>query len=328
MLGARRWTTEAGARGLTLHGFAPETRQWRSLTLARGPGMDPAFDPQQAYRLPIWGARSAQSLIGQRLTLPQPLLSDDGGVAPTLPEAPRAEAHIAGARALIAAGAAFARWAELRLDLAARTGDGLRRRLTPIPVLIVPARFGGLAYDDFAQNYEWEAFDHAGDRLLLTLPAEDHLIASRLVEMRRPPLLLAESASDRLALRPVAVLSEGAQGLEITNLTLDPWAHTERRSGVLEAMRNLVAPRATPPLRRTNQLAKLAGRALDAAVIACAGGQRLDLDALERACEDAGLFTLAGSVRRMHEQSDVLSALACAYISQELATSLDRLQAS
>jgi hypothetical protein len=326
MLGARRWTTEAGARGLTLHGFAPQTRQWRSLTLARGPGMDPAFDPQQAYRLPIWDARSAQRLLGQRLILPQPLVSEDGGVAPALPEAPRIQARIAGVQALLASGAAFARFAELRLDLVARAGDGLRRRLTPLPALIAPSRFGGLGFDDFAQRYEWEAFDRAGDRVLLTLPAEDHVIARRLAEMHRPPLLLAESASDRLALRPIVILSDGAQGLEIINLTLDPWAGAERRQGALEAVRNFMMPRAVPPAMRANPLADLTRRALDSAATTCAGGQRVDLDALERACEDAGLLALAGAVRRMGEQGDVLSALACAYIAQELATSLNWLQ--
>jgi len=133
---------------------------------------------------------------------------------------------------------------------------------------------------------------------------------------------------DRLALRPIAVLRGGAQGLEVTNLTLDQWAPEERPRAALDAVRNFLMPRAAPPAARASPLSALTRRALDAAVTTCAGGRRVELETLERACDDAGLLALASAVRRLRERADVLSALACAYISREIATSLDWLQGS
>jgi hypothetical protein len=323
MLGARRWTTEAGSRGLTLHGFAPEDRCWRSLTLARGPGMDPAFDPQAAFGLPVWGARAGRALIGQVLHLPRALLADDGAIAPTLPEAAIIQSRIPDTRTLLLRGAAIASWAELRSDFAARVGDGLRRRLAAIPALLAPARFGGLGFDDFAQTYEWEAFDQFGDKVLLTLPADDHLIARRLAEMSRPPLLLVETLGDRPALRPIAVLTDSANGIEVVNLNLDQWTHPPRARGALDAIQSILPRRAPPPASTPSPLVELTQRALDGAATVCAGGKGADLEKLERLSETAGFVALARAVQQMQVRQDDVSALACAYIAQELETTLN-----
>src|SRR5262249_32443435 len=117
MLAASVWRTEAGARGLTMHGFAPLEKQWRSVTLARGPGMDPSFSPRAAYTMPLWGAGRASAFMGKTLHFKQPLVAEDGSVAPTLPEPVSVGDRIASARAMIEAGAAHLSWREVRRDL-------------------------------------------------------------------------------------------------------------------------------------------------------------------------------------------------------------------
>jgi hypothetical protein len=71
VLGAVRWSTESGARGLTLHGFAPLEERWHSIVQARGPGADPTFDPRLAFTMPLWRAGAANTLIARFCTCPR-----------------------------------------------------------------------------------------------------------------------------------------------------------------------------------------------------------------------------------------------------------------
>jgi hypothetical protein len=319
MLGAVRWSTETGARGLTLHGFAPTERQWRFVTQARGPGMDPTFDAGLAYTMPLWGQSSVKALVGNIVHLPAPLTSVDGAITPTLPSKPSLRGAIPRARALLENGIAVANWGELRRDVALRAGAGLHRRSAPLPALIAPTKFGQLSFDDFTLSYELEALDQFGDAVRLVFSSDAHLNAKRLSEMSRPPLLLAETSldQDRPALRPVAVLHDGAQNLEVVNLTLDDWPRKSDPASAIDALQALLPRKRSASRLLQDPLADLARRALAEATIVCAGEPSHQLQQLEQQCDAGGLTMLAGAIRRMGAERTAGSALASAYLAGE-----------
>jgi SWIM zinc finger len=113
MLGATTWRTDAGARGLTLHGFAPEERRWRSVSIARGAGMDPTFDPRAAYQMPLWGAGVASATMGKVLHLAKPLVAADDTLATTLAQPAALASGIRNLNTLIDVGAAAVSWADM-----------------------------------------------------------------------------------------------------------------------------------------------------------------------------------------------------------------------
>lgn len=322
VLGASRWRTEAGARGLTIHSFAPETRQWRSVVQARGPGVDPSFDPTMAFTMPVWSAPSGKALMGRVVHLPAPLVSADGSVAPTLPQAPLLRDAIPRARVLIENGAAIGLWAELRDDIATRRGSGLHRRATPLPVLLAPQKFSPLSFDDFTLNYEIEAIDPAGDAVRLVFPHESHLDARRLSETGRPPLVLAETSGDldRPALRPISLIHDGSQGVEIINLTLERWVKPQPNA--LDMLKDVLPRRAAASRISNDPLADLARRALGEAATVCAGGAPANIAQVEQSCDAAGLAMLAAALRRMDGERGPATAMATAYLATEALASL------
>jgi hypothetical protein len=223
---------------------------------------------------------------------------------------------------LIKSGAAVTDWQALRRDLHARLGSGLRRRSAPVPVLLAPARFGGLGFNDFAQTHEWQAFDQRGDRILLSLPGEAHELARRFnAEAAHRLVVLAETAGelDRPSLRPIAMLFDVPTGLQAINLTLDEWPHTRGLRAMPGALREFMSRRATPPAVMHDPLRALSRRALDAAVSSCAGAQVSNLEDITRACEAAGLVALAKALERMGAQRNAVNSLSAAYLASEVA---------
>jgi hypothetical protein len=322
VLGAVRWSTESGARGLTLHGFAPLEERWHSIVQARGPGADPTFDPRLAFTMPLWRAGAANTLIGKILHLPAPLISADGAIALTLPETPTVRGSIHQARSLLENGAAINAWSQLRSDIAMRRGAGLHRRATPLPALIAPTRFGALSYDDFTQNYEFQALDAFGDAVRLVFDSQSQLDARRLSESGRPPFLLVETTGDpdRPALRPIAVVHDGASTLEVINLTLQTWTRDTRSP--LGALQDLLPRKAAAARIAQDPLADLARRALVEATIVGAGEPAPNVAQLEQSCDAAGLSTLAAALRRMSVTRDAPAVMATAYVASETLASL------
>jgi hypothetical protein len=276
--------------------------------------MDPFFEPRAAYKLPLWGAAQPAALMGSILHLPQPLVADDDAVALTLPSPVQPSGRITSLAALLEAGAAFNRWAALRADLHGRLGLGLRRRASPAPVLISPACSGELSFNDFSEEYEWVAWDESGERLLLSMAAEDADTARRVVDLPEDRLILAETAGtlERPSLRPIAIIQEQAEGIAVINLRLDPWP----RTGADAATRRRESP--TAALRPRDLLSDLAQRAVNAAVESCAGAADRDSAALARECETAGLLSLATALELMSTRRDVPHALATAYLASEV----------
>jgi hypothetical protein len=321
MLGAAIWRTDTGARGLTLHGFAPEEHVWRSVSIARGAGMDPSFSPRAAYDGPLWSAGPARSLIGKALRLPEALVAEDEVIAPSLPQPAVVRSSVGNLRSLIECRAAALDWQELRRNVAARLGDGLRRRSSGVPALLAPSKYGSPFFNDFAQTYEWEALDQSGGCILFTLPGVEHEFSRQLAGLSASPhLVLAETveASGRAALRPLTILFDGADGIEAVNLTLDDWPKSRPA-----ASRQALSARR---LQSTNDFSRpiltLAQRVIGTAISILTGGLAAEVGQLGQACEAAGLVELANAVERMCTRKDPRSALAAVYLASEAGTGL------
>jgi hypothetical protein len=317
MLGAAMWRTETGARGLTLHGFAPEERIWRSVTIARGAGMDPSFSPRAAYDSPLWGAGPARRLVGKVLRLAESLVAEDEAIAPTLPQPADVHSSVPNLQSLIEVRAATVDWRELRRDVAARLGDGLRRRPLGVPALLAPYKYGNLSFNDFAQTYEWKAFDQIGSSTLFTLPGGEHELAQRLNELSSPRHLVLAEAIERsgsAAFRPIAVLFDGADGIEAVNLTLDDWPKSSP-DGLRQARPRRRQQPASDP---SKPLLSLTQRVVDAAVSILTGSQAAEIGQVGQACEAAGLAGLASAFERMCDRRDPPSALAAVYLASEV----------
>jgi hypothetical protein len=321
MLGAAMWRTETGARGLTLHGFAPEARVWRSVSIARGAGMDPSFSPRAAYDSALWGAGPAKSLIGKAVRLPEPLVAEDEAVAPSLLQPAAVQSSIRNLQSLIESRAVAVDWRELRCDIAARLGDGLRRRALGVPALLAPSKYGSLSFNDFAQTYEWEGFDQIGRRVLFTLPGEEHELARRLTGLSASRHMIVAEAIEGAgcaALRPLTVLFDGADGIEAVNVTLDGWP----KSWPAGSRQALSSRRQRPTNDPSRPLLSLTQRAVDAAVSILTGSHAVEFEQLEQACEAAGFVELANAVKRMRDRKDPQSALAAVYWASEAGAAL------
>jgi hypothetical protein len=192
-------------------------------------------------------------------------------------------------------------------------------------VLLAPASYGGLAFNDFAQCYEWDVFDAAGDRLLFSMPSDAHELARRLSGTAlRSHLVLAEARADlgRPVLTPITVLFNAANGVEVVNFDLDYWSQSGSLQAALNAATQLITRRAPPTAAARGPLLDLSRRALDAAVSTCAGAQVADVNDISRGCEAAGLLALASAVDRMEVRKNIESSLATAYLASEVAASM------
>lgn len=325
LIGASSWRSEASARGVTFFGYAPQEKRWHSAAVARAAGQDPTFDPRIAYGLPLWNAGQPAKLMGHALHLPDPLVANDGSIALTLPRPATITTPIGSVRALIEAGAAHPSWTSLRRDLGSRFGGGLKRRAQPAPALLAPAKYGGFAFDELAQVYEWEVIDQSGDRLVLTIPASAELLAQRLRrEAPRFRLILAEASVGqvRLVFRPITLIAEKAGTLEVVNLDLDEWLRPRDLRSAFESAQELFAKPSAPTAPPHDPLRDLASRALDAAAAVAANAKPADLDALTSACESAGLLSLANALESMAQSRSIAHALRTAYLASEVRTAL------
>jgi hypothetical protein len=325
LLGASCWRNDSGARGLTVHGFAASEKRWYSAVQARGPGQDPSFDPKAAYRLALWGAGTAENLMGHAVHLPEPLVAGDNSIALTLPRPAAVASRLRSIDAVLESGAAHVRWEALRRDLSERFGGGLQRRALAAPALLAPAKFGGFAFDAFEQIYEWEAIDHTGEALRLTLPAGADDLALRLRrESRHIRLILVEASAgqDRPVLRPIAIYADREGALDIVNLSLDRWPLAKGMRGVIDAAQEALFKPKAPAAPPADALRRLAARALAAAAAIGAGTQPADLEDLARSCEAAGLITLAESLEHNAAEPGIAEALRTAYLASEIQAAL------
>ena len=318
ILGATAWRTLAGARGLRVYAYAPALKRWLSAGPARAAGADPSFEPRQAYGGALWAAGSIADSVGRVLRLNAPRISADGQIAADGraeildPAAPFDQRPFENAL--------HRDWLAARADLAERIGGGLRRATRPEPILIAPARFGAIGFDDVAQRYRIEAIDQRGESLPLELGPEDDAAPRRMRAIgRRLKAVLAEATVDgeRLRLAPIALLGEGEGRLRVWNLGLDHPTRADLLGATPWRRKIEKTSDAASALRRLDPLQRLAAAALELAVETARGAQPPAVARLRAEAESLGLAQLARMIGRARA-GDVPSALRLAYMAGEI----------
>ncbi len=324
LLGAARWRSLVGARGVTAYGYAPDEHRWFSVSDGRAAGMDPGFSPANAYLGSLWGKGSMQELIGKSVNLAEPSAAADGSLSMRAGGKAATVGRNIAARSLVESPAASTDWAALRAELAKRMGRGLRRRAVPVPALIAPHGFRGFDFNDLEQVYEWEAIDDAGDSLVLSIPGEDHETAQRLKESgRRIKALLVEASlgPHGLRYRPITAVSDRRQAPEFVNVDFDRWS-SRRALKAISRLSDLLKGAKKPAAARIDPLWTIVADTLDALVAKLGRSPTVDLERVRLRAESAGLVSLAAAVREMGVNDNVDSALKAAYIADEIETSL------
>lgn len=169
-LGAAKWETAGGSRGLRLHLFAPVEREWYSLVQARGAGMDPGFSPQSVYSNPLWSLAPLQKMIGSILRLRDAKTTDDNQIAPEGGEAEGIGDCMAALQTMRDAGQLFTHWRDLRSDVSKRLPVGLSQQGASVPVMMRPSQIVDSALDEIAQVYRVQALDEDGDAIMIEMP--------------------------------------------------------------------------------------------------------------------------------------------------------------
>lgn len=170
--GGERWSTDAGARGVTAWFVEPQTGRWLSTTLARGAGQDPAFRPAEAWRVqPMWHAEPLAVLAHARIELEGARRSIDDRLS-----APASARATIGARDVCPDPAwpgVVREWRDLRAAWLRQTGLGLAAVEIPTARLLAPTAIALPYFDDLAQQLVWPVRDVAGEWLALTLDHEE-----------------------------------------------------------------------------------------------------------------------------------------------------------
>ena len=229
--GGERWTSAAGARGVTAWFMVPETGAFLSTTLARGSGQDPGFSPREAWRTQVlWHSAPLSDLAHAAITLTGTRRSADNRLS-----AP------ASATAVIAAPkvtpdpngpGVVRRWDDLRAVWLGQVGLGIDTTEQAAAALIAPVQIAPPFFDDLAQQLVWPVRDEAGAWLALTLdhdepvsPAITALEAHVRSGWQGMVLVRMERNGERLTLRPITLFGRGSDQTDPVDLSLweQPW---------------------------------------------------------------------------------------------------------
>lgn len=200
-LGARIWRSDSGARGMTLYGHDAASGLWVSTHQGRAGDLDPGFSGWTAFRTALFGASSPAVLLGRRLRLEAPRLSEEGVLAPE----PGELREGLGSDPL----PAFADWRAARADLAARLGSPLTRGEARAPLLLRPTRIGPIEHDPARGGSRIWVEDAQG--LRLSLSVAQPWGAEPALQREKMPLLLTEGweARQRPELALISTILEG-----------------------------------------------------------------------------------------------------------------------
>lgn len=311
--GGERWSTDAGARGVTAWFIEPEAGCWLSTTLARGAGQDPTFQPAEAWRAqPMWQAEPLAVLAHARIVLEGARRSIDDRLS--APASARATIGARDMRPDPAWPGIVHNWRDLRAAWLRQTGLGLEAVESPAACLLAPTAIALPYFDDFAQQLVWPVCDVAGKWLALTLnheepvaPAIDALEANVSSDWQGMVLVRLVRAGDTLEARPVTLFGLG----EAIDLTL--WQR--HQDGPARARGNGGRPFARVPRGGTDAvLAATWRQLLDCAETGPALAQSLrgetgdGIAAHAERLDSHGLPALAGLMRRAGNAKGMLAA--------------------
>lgn len=318
--GGERWTTPAGARGVTAWFHEPATGQWLSTSLARGPGQDPAFHPREAWQnQPYWSAESLAALSHASFTLTGANRSADNRLS-----APAAAIAAINARK-VAPDPAWAcvvrHWEALREQWLAQVGLGIDTAEQAAVALIAPSAIAPAFFDDLAQQLVWPVRDVAGNWLVLTLDHEEPvstaieaLEAKVRTGWQGMVLVRLERQGERLAARPVT-LFDSDDPVDLT-LWQKPWRFPGSEGGAvrgwLERLRQVGARRfeIAPRSGTDTALARAWRHVIDRAEIGPSLARTLDTERAAHAerLEQYGMVRLAELLRAADSSAGLLAA--------------------
>lgn len=213
--GAETWRSANGARGVTGYFRDLGSDRWLTLSLARGVGQDPLFDPLRAYaHEAVWGGQTLATLSTSRIAVGSVSVSAAGRMSSAAKDV---TVHGTSAKLDGAAGG-FDRWSSLRDDLRTRFIGGLVHQTVPLqPVLLEPKRTAAPWFDDLLQQLCWPIEDRDGSWLILTVPLDPdrpdnfERVSSALPGAGYAGLVLAGAAMGQAsyALRPITLIDSG-----------------------------------------------------------------------------------------------------------------------
>jgi hypothetical protein len=324
--GAETWRSANGARGVTGYFREVGSERWLTLSLARGAGQDPLFDPLRAYaHEAVWGGHTLATLTTSEITVGSVSVSAAGRMSST------AEGVTLGSAAVIQdeANGVIDRWSRLSDELQARLVGGLIRQTVPLqPVLLRPQRTAAPWFDDLLQQLCWPIEDGDGSWIILTVPLDPdrpdqfERVSSALPRAGYADLILAAVSlgQTRYILRPITLIDSG--GVRALDLSVSP--APPRSFG--ESMRAWFA-------RQPRQFS-LRGKAsslnlLDEVTAALTGIAETGLRArgaavapfahLAARARDAGFATLEPLLDRLDQTRDVAhDVLACRFVVDQL----------
>lgn len=320
LLGIARWRSIAGARGATCYGYAPEEKRWFTVSDGRASGADPGFSVDSVYDNSLWGGGPVRKLVGWQLELTEPSAAADGSLSLHVFSKPaKAHARVTTSQ-LFEADAAFDNWRALHDSLAENLGSGLRRRVSPLPVVIVPKRFRGFGFNDLDQVYELEIADSKGDTIILSIPGEEHDTARRIKQNARKikALLIEVSVSaNGLSYRPVTAFLDEKSSIACVNVDFDEWPYRIGQKAIGKIGDLLIGSR-EPATRMIDPLAAICSDVIEALVGKVGRSTMVEMEKLRLRAESAGLVALATALKGVQIDDSVESALKAAYVTTEI----------
>ncbi len=324
LLGAAKWRSVAGARGVTCYGYSPAEKSWFSVRDGRAAGTDPSFSPDSVYFNALWGGGSMKDLIGCHVNLPGPSAAADGSLSLHSFSQPAREGPAIPTRTLLESDAAFDDWNVLRASLVDSLGGGLRRRVSPVPVVVVPRKFLGFGFNDLEQTYELEIADAAGDAIILNVEGDEHEVARYLKQTsRKVRALLVEVwlGANGWHYRPITAFQDERKSLHCVNLDFDHLS-IDLRQKAMDRIGDFLKGSREPAARAIDPLATIASDVLEALVGKIGHSAMVDLEQLRSRAEAAGFVALAAALSRLYGSGNVEDALKAAYVATEIETML------
>jgi hypothetical protein len=245
-LGAYRWRSRSGYRGLTVVLLDESTGSWVSWSDSRPDGVDPAFEPHRRYlESPPWqGAGTPASTSRHRLRLTGARINEQGRLSSTR-GCRAADLGSTDPRAVAWGEHRFDDWSALRARAARTLPLGLAVADAQTSLVVVePARWGRATFDEVSQTLVVPLLDGSGDAVPLRVPYSpvNEGALRRLETIAAAPAAVWAVCArlrlhrDGVALYPLSLLltRPDARGESIVNLTLDPLPRSGRLAGWLQ----------------------------------------------------------------------------------------------
>ena len=320
MLGATKWRTPNGARGLTAYGFSSQTKQWHSVVNARAAGNDLLFDPVSAYNSQVWNAGLLIDLIGGTVLLEQPRISTDNQISLTL-ESPGKDlkTRLTWAQ-LIESNACYSNIVDLKEYLAEALGFGTKRTSAPKPFLFAPTNYTTPYFNDIDQIYCWGILDDYDNVVELQFSGEQSTLVNYLVSIQykiKALLITAEYGTDDIRYNLCSVLTDEKGTLNFFNVFFDEMVRTKT---MLDRIKSSISSYTSSEYSiDVDPISLLSESVIDACVKSFT--VKLSDDeyrVLNRKAETLGLEYLVNAIKQMQATNTPEAMLKTAYIASEI----------